>query len=309
MGSPPKIVYIGGHGRSGTTIVDRVLSEVTGAFSAGEVHRFWEYGLARDWTCSCGAPLRECPFWSDVLQRSFSAAGCTESEILEAWKTVARPKSVIPLHYPALRSTRFQRRLSSYRSFLSTFYEVVAQHSGKELIVDSSGSPLHGYVIRGISEVDVVMLHIVRDARAVAYSNRKDKPNPSKTDEEAKMKKKSAIRVSLTWLLYNKMLSNVGSSLKSYANRKYENIFEDPKKEFVKIVNKLGLECKVKNKIHEGNIIELKKGHNGQGNPVRYKQGKTKLYKDESWRKNMKNTRKCVVSLICKIGLRKYSYV
>lgn len=308
MGSLPKIVYIGGHGRSGTTIVDRVLSEVTGAFSAGEVHRFWEYGLARDWTCSCGAPLRKCPFWSDVLQRSFSAAGCSESEILEAWKTVARPKSLLPLLYPTLRSARFQRRLSVYRSFLRTFYKTVSQHSRKEVIVDSSGSPLHGYVISDVCEADVTMLHLIRDGRAVAYSNQKSKANPGAQGQSGKMCPKPALQTAITWPIYNQLLSDVSDRFEDSYIRRYENLFRSPKKEFYSLSEELELSQGMKDVFINEHVIQMDDCHSGQGNPSRFINGQVSLKVDKEWKQEISFFREMLVSTLDHKKLKKYGY-
>ena len=306
--STPKVIYIGGHGRSGTTIVDRVLAEVTGGFSAGEIHRFWAYGLARDWTCSCGVKLRNCDFWSDVLQQSFSECGCTEKEVLEAWRTVARPRSLLSLRYPRLRTSQFQSRLSRYRLFLSTLYRTVSQRSGKRVIVDSSGSPLHGYIISGLRDVEVVMIHLVRDARAVAFSNQTRKPNPSDPKTGATMKTRPVLRVSITWMLYNYLLEGLEAEVDEYHLAKYEEIFSKPKRGFETIASEIGVESEA-GRVLERDKIRLSSKHIGQGNPVRYNRGVEKLEPDTEWIDKMSQVRSKMVLFTCRKLLRKYSYL
>lgn len=306
--SRPKVIYIGGHGRSGTTIVERVLSEITGGLAAGEIHRFWAYGLGRDWRCSCGERLRDCEFWAPVLQQSFSESGCSEEDVLEAWKTVARPKSLISLWYPHLRSARFQRRLSSYTSFLSTLYRTAAVQSGKRIIVDSSGSPLHGYIVSGLKEVEVAMIHLVRDARAVAYSNRKSKPNPSTPNSDGVMKKKSTIRVSMTWLAYNKMFESLKCKFDYGKTVRYEHLFDRPKNRFEKLASDIAEDVLVDECFTSQYSIEVDRSHSGQGNPIRYEQGIIRLEKDNTWRNQLDSFRKMFVEYACHSALRKYGY-
>ena len=288
--------------------MDRVLAEVTGGFSAGEIHRFWAYGLARDWTCSCGVKLRNCDFWGDVLRQSFSECGCTEEEVLEAWRTVARPRSLLSLRYPRLRTSRFQSRLSRYRSCLSTLYRTVSQRSGKRVIVDSSGSPLHGYVISGLRDVEVAMIHLVRDARAVAFSNRKRKPNPSEPTPGARMGTKPVLRVSITWMLYNYLLEGLETEVDEYQLAKYEEIFSTPKREFETVASEMGVESEVGRAL-ERDKIRLSSKHIGQGNPVRYNRGVEKLEPDTEWIDKMSQVRSKIVFFICKKVLEKYSYL
>ena len=307
--STPKVIYIGEHGRSGTTIVDRILAEVTGGFSAGEIHRFWAYGLARDWTCSCGVKLRNCDFWGDVLQQSFSECGCTEKEVLEAWRTVARPRSLLSLRYPRLRTSRFQSRLSRYRSFLSTLYRTVSQRSGKRVIVDSSGSPLHGYIISGLRDVEVGMIHLVRDARAVAFSNQTRKPNPSDPKTGATMKTKPVLRVSITWMLYNYLLEGLKSQFGWYEIEKYEEVFDNPRRNIQKTIDKLKIGGK-KEKFFVGKkMINISIEHTGQGNPSCFNRGRIDLETECRWIKQMSTVSRFTATVLCCPFLSKYGYV
>lgn len=304
----PKVIYIGGHGRSGTTITDRVLAEVAGGFSAGEIHRFWAYGLAQDWKCSCGATLRACEFWGPVLRQSFSDAGVSEEEVLSAWKTVARPRSLLSLWYPRLRSARFRRRLARYRAFLEVLYRTVSQRSGTRVIVDSSGSPLHGYVLAGLEEIEVAMVHLVRDVRAVAFSNQKHKPNPSAPAPDATMRTKSAPRVAATWMLYNSLLEGLEAVMDTYALAKYEALFSRPKREFDRLAGDLGVESRAED-VFCGENIRLSSEHVGQGNPVRQKRGIEKLAPDTEWIGKLSRVKETFMAHVCKTRLEKYSYL
>ena len=304
----PKVIYIGGHGRSGTTNVDRVLSEVTGGFSAGEIHRFWAYGLAKNWKCSCREKLRECEFWGPVLRQSFKEVGSSEEEILEAWKAVVRPHSLLSLWYPSLRSARFQRQLMLYRSFLEVLYRTVAQRSGTRVIVDSSGSPLHGYVLAGLGEIDVAMVHLVRDVRAVAFSNQKQKPNPSAPAPDATMRTKPFPRVAATWMLYNYLLEGLEAEVDTYTLAKYEELFATPQTRFGGLANKMGIESMVED-VFRGDRVCLSSEHTGQGNPVRYKKGIEKLAPDTEWVEKMSRVKERFMAHVCKTRLEKYSYL
>jgi len=304
----PKVVYIGGHGRSGTTILDRVLAEVTGGFSAGEIHRFCAYGLARNWTCSCGEKLRECDFWGPVLQQSFSEAGSSEEEILDAWKTVARPRSLLSLWYPRLRSARFEKQLMRYQSFLEVLYRTVSQRSGKHIIVDSSGSPFHGYILSGLEGIELAMIHLVRDVRAVAFSNQRPKPNPSAPSPDATMRTKPFPRVAATWMLYNYLLEGLETEIDAYTLAKYEELFSHPRRELERLAAEIGVESKAE-EVFLGEKIRLSSEHVGQGNPVRQKRGIEKLEPDTEWAKEMSWIKEAFIAYVCRKRLKKYSYI
>jgi len=68
--TPPKppdaairVLYIGGWGRSGSTLLDLILGQAPGLFSAGEVREIWQSGLAENRLCGCERPFRDCSFW------------------------------------------------------------------------------------------------------------------------------------------------------------------------------------------------------------------------------------------------------
>src|SRR3954454_784259 len=67
----PTVVFIGGFGRSGSTLLEALLSRVDGALALGEVEHLWERGVRDDEICGCGTPFSECPFWTGVGRLAF----------------------------------------------------------------------------------------------------------------------------------------------------------------------------------------------------------------------------------------------
>lgn len=64
--SGPAILYIGGYGRSGSTILDMMLSAHPAIASGGEIFRLPELFACAEARCSCGRALRACPVWGRV---------------------------------------------------------------------------------------------------------------------------------------------------------------------------------------------------------------------------------------------------
>ena len=60
------VLFIAGFGRSGSTLLDRLLGSTPGVHSGGELAAIWTHGLVDDRLCSCGAPFSGCPFWRAV---------------------------------------------------------------------------------------------------------------------------------------------------------------------------------------------------------------------------------------------------
>ena len=67
----PRILFVGGEGRSGTTLLDQLLGQVPGVASTGELFAIWEHGVLDDDRCGCGAPFSACPVWSAVGELAF----------------------------------------------------------------------------------------------------------------------------------------------------------------------------------------------------------------------------------------------
>jgi hypothetical protein len=58
---PVRVLYIGGLGRSGSTLLDRMIGQLPGFFSAGEIREVWQQGLRENRPCGCGTPFRPWP--------------------------------------------------------------------------------------------------------------------------------------------------------------------------------------------------------------------------------------------------------
>ena len=91
-----EVLYIGGSGRSGSTILDSILGQFEGFMSVGEVRFIWKRGLIDDRLCSCGEAFSDCPFWTEVLDRAFGgASGIDPARILELMSRGTRARRMI----------------------------------------------------------------------------------------------------------------------------------------------------------------------------------------------------------------------
>ncbi len=160
--STPRVLYIAGFGRSGSTFLDIVLGSQPGVFSAGElVSLFAE--LVEDRPCSCGERLRVCPLWRDVLKGVRSKL---DPITYERARDVTRSMDhVLP---------RAPREPRTYGKLWSTVFHEIHRATGCDLIVDSSktmrGASLRPRALTTVVGLDVRVVHLVRDPRAVVFS-------------------------------------------------------------------------------------------------------------------------------------------
>jgi len=63
-----RLLYIGGWGRSGSSVLANVLGSHARIASLGEVRYVWDRGVLEDKRCGCGEPFSACAFWQRVLE-------------------------------------------------------------------------------------------------------------------------------------------------------------------------------------------------------------------------------------------------
>lgn len=156
-GARPKVLYVMGAGRSGSTILGVALGNCDGFFFAGELNKW----LARGGTPSLADPERE-RFWSEVLARMPDASDLFGGapSALERSSALFRP-----------RSWRTRRRLRArYRAVAQALYEAIAGSTGAEHVVDTSHYPLRARELQALAGIELYLLLLVRDPRAVVAS-------------------------------------------------------------------------------------------------------------------------------------------
>lgn len=169
--SNPKVVFILGSQRGGTTIFGRLLGEVDGFVFAGAVRRLWLTGTGQ--TCSCGVPDDRCPLWSEVMTAVLHD-GCDATQVGE-WQR--RYLSNRHSWLGALRLARNERLgrdrppgLAGYAEVSEQLYHQVAHLTGARVVVDTSKHPNDAVLLSRLKGLDTYVIQIVRDPRGSAYS-------------------------------------------------------------------------------------------------------------------------------------------
>jgi len=172
------VIYIAGAGRSGSTILDRILGTVPRVTSCNETVRVWRNGFLENLGCACGSRFRDCPFWSAVAEEAFPSGEPNPERTDGLQWEVSRSRYFPRLLADPSPQSSFGARLAEYRATLGPLYRAIAEVSGCDVLVDSSKLPGEALVLAGIPGIDVRVVHLVRDARAVAHSWRRDRRDP-----------------------------------------------------------------------------------------------------------------------------------
>ena len=99
------VLYIGGLGRSGSTLLDLMLGQVPGLCAVGELSYLW--ARSDDDLCGCGERFAACAFWKQVGQEAFGGwEQVDRSEIAKLRSIVDRNRRIsspLPARRPPVR--------------------------------------------------------------------------------------------------------------------------------------------------------------------------------------------------------------
>jgi hypothetical protein len=309
---PVRVLYVGGVGRSGSTLFDRMLGQLPGHTSLGEMaEHLWQRCLRDQWPCACGRPFPECPFWSEVGRKAFGGWDAVDlSETIGLQHQVDRTKYVPLLAAPRL-APAFHRRVQAYVELLSRVYAAVRDVSGAEVIVDSSKNPAPLYALRHAPGIDLRVVHLVRDPRGVAFSwsKRKERYAPGQVGDDRFMPTWSARTTARRWLTVNAMISGLARLGVPVLRVRYEDLIADPARELSRVCDLVGTPrgAGALDFLGDGEI-ELLPAHTAAGNPNRFRTGRTPLLADEAWRESMPEPNRRVVERITLPLRRFYGY-
>jgi hypothetical protein len=296
----PLVLYIGGTGRSGSTILERVLADRTGAFAGGELRYIWDRGYVEDQLCSCGSPFRSCAFWRDVTEAAWGDAGPPVDEALAVRADIDRVRHMAALRVPRLRRAAFAEGLAREAALLGPLYRAIALVSGTAVVIDSSKDSSYAYVLHATGQVRVALVHLVRDSRAVAYSWQRQRRRPEIHWEEAYMPLRPPVRVAAEWMMHNVALEVLAGSGVAAVRTRYEDFADRPDEEVDRIVQLLG---------DVDGTREPRPSHTVSGNPNRFERDRVRLVKDVAWAEAMRPIDRRLVTAITLPMLAAYGYL
>jgi hypothetical protein len=306
-----KVLYIVGWGRSGSTIIDNLLGETDGFFTAGELGHLWQRGLIEGRRCGCGDILTECEIWSRVLQTAF---GDGHQDALDAREVVVWRREAVRVRHSwkLLQHTPGtpvgNPALDSYISAVDRLYRSVAATTGARVIVDSTKRPSDAALLRLLPNVDAFYLHLVRDPRAVAYSWRRRKAQLDR-NRVADMEAHSPTSSTLSWLGWNlaaEALRRRHDARRSLLLR-YEDFVARPRPTVQRIVDLVG-ESPESLPFENDRTVRLGRNHTVSGNPDRFKTGSVKLREDAEWAAKQPRGDRLVTTMLALPLLHRYGY-
>lgn len=304
-GRQPTVVFIAGLGRSGSTLIDRALGSPPRCTSLGEFERLWERGLVENASCGCGESFDACPFWSDVGNEAFGGWDQIDGiEMLRLQRSVDRMR-YLPLLWLPMVAPRFRRRLDRYCRVVSRLYRAVAAVTGADVIIDSSKGVSTAWLMHRVPGIDLRVLHLTRDSRAIAYSWSKVVQKPG---GDAMMDRYAPSVVGVRYLLYNPLLHLMALGGITSRFLRYEDFVADPPGTTKAVLAFAGLPDPDLSFI-SGRDLDLGVHHSIGGNPMRVRRGPIEVRLDDAWRSSLASRDKRIVTMLTAPLLVAYRYL
>ena len=303
------VSYVAGSGRSGSTLLDRLLNETDGVVAIGELVYLWEPEQLDRHVCGCGKPVRDCEFWGAVADKAFGGwESPAYARITELRRSVLRHR-YLPLLAAPWMSPKFRRLVAELVDLLVPVYDAVAEVSGATVIVDSSKEVAYAYALRRALGDRLRIVHLLRNGYGVAYSWTKLVAKPEIGNPQAALDRYQPSRMAARWVGYNVALEGVRFLGVKPLIVHYEDVVDRPVEQLNRILTAAGLPARENYPfIHDGQV-ELRPSHSVAGNPMRFRQGLMPLRRDEAWRTKMRPRDRRVVGVIAGPLLFRFGYV
>jgi hypothetical protein len=296
------ILFIVGSSRSGSTLLERLLNELPGVVSVGELQRVWRRGFVQNQLCSCGQPFRDCAFWSAVSAR----LGDTDDADTPAIDALCRR-----INGKGLSRGRSQADWPRFLGYWQRLFAAIADVSGARWLVDSSKTPVHAAQLAKLPGFDTRYLHLVRDPRAVAFSKMRRRLRPEIHWMEAYMATRSAWGSAGSWNATQRLAERARRQMdRPWMRLRYEDLAAEPRPALGTLVDALGLPATDDEALAflSGTLARVQVGHSVSGNPMRFQHGDLRIAADDEWRRAMPARSRFEVGLRCWRGLRRYGY-
>jgi len=306
--TPTDVVYILGVGRSGSTLLEMILDQVDGFVSVGELRYIWRV-LRDNYLCGCGHQIRACPFWNQVIEAAFgSVQACDPAALLELRLSVDRLWRNPQLAFPALRSRRYRANLEAHGEVLDRLYAAIRTVSGARYVVDASKQPSHGYILAARPALNLHLVHLVRDSRAVGYSWQRRKLRPEIHWRAEYMPVFGTAYMLLTWYIETVFGYDLLRTEDDPLIVRYEDFARWPRRTVERVLGHIGADAP-STPFLAPDRVTIGQSHSVSGNPIRFRKGPVQIRPDVEWRERMRPVPRAVVTTMTWPFLVRHGYL
>jgi hypothetical protein len=292
-----KVVFIVGFTRSGSTLLEHLLSIAPGTVAVGEMAYLWDPEVRNTSYCGCGMKLDCCSFWRKIL-----AAQHFEED--------RSPET--PQFWRFFEDLIYKKRKADdpqYRRFLNQIestYAAISNQTQGSVIIDSSKRPIFALAAARLPDVRLTTIHLVRDSRGCVFSwiNRKAR---TELGEKAFMPRLPARRAAKRWIGSNLQANILRMRRGQHIFLRYEDLVAQPAVEVNKILRQIG---RSQISPDQDGIFHAPLSHGIWGNPDRWSSDMhaIKVTKDQRWLTELSRVDFIATTLISAPLLKWYGY-
>jgi len=308
----PKVLFIAGTSRSGSTVLDQVLGEIDDFCAIGELGSLWSAGLIDGEPCGCGVPVPQCRFWNDAL-----------AELRAEYPTLHPPAvaRLIDAHirlrpralWTMTRASHHRSPESAARAFarmVDRIYAGIARTSGARVIIDSTKAPAHAYALSLFSETSFYVLHLLRDPRATAYSWLRNPDAGARATTGVPFKPPGVAATAEQW---NSRSLAIETLLRPrlgqrFMQLRYEDFASAPALALERVLAFLEEDKPFAPVLVEKNVVSLGPNHILASNHAKHRRGRVPIALDAEWQRHMPKCERRIVTLLTLPLLARYGY-
>jgi hypothetical protein len=273
-----KVIYVIGASYSGSTVMGAILGSHPNIVDAGEM--FTHGGRPIDDSkakCSCGETLDSCPFWTQVWREwCLRLPGVDRQTYQRRMSRYQRfrslPRLWLKQAFPSDDYRRFQREALE-------ILECVTLKAERAVVVDVSKSPPRALALAAVPDIDLRLIHLIRNGLANIPSTIKHKG--SRWARQGRTEQQLMAASSNSWLV-----ANLGAEFVIRATRRpsarirYEDLITSPREAISSLSRTVGEDLSdVAERVASGQPIDF--GHAG-GN-IAGRQGPRPLWRNDKW--------------------------
>jgi hypothetical protein len=174
------------------------------------------------------------------------------------------------------------------------------------VIIDSSKHASYALMLARVPAIDLRVLHVVRDSRAVAHAWTKKIARPEAGGTP--MPVYGPAKAAMLWDVQNTVIEQMRRQ-HPYLRVRYEDFVEAPKDALLAAARFAGIDdgASILDFL-DGDVLQVNPSHTVAGNPMRFASGQIAIKSDQSWRGEMPNNRQRFVSALTLPLQRHYGY-
>ena len=266
-----KLVFIGGSGRNGSTLLGRILGCLPGTVCIGEAPAFLldPRRPRSKHPCSCGRMVNHCSFWSGLASTVTDADRHRVGRYLRFRYILHWLRRDTSAAFQRCRSAlehiyRYTLTTAKARSSIDPKRDAIP---AEPVIIDTTKHPAYAAAASSLASVDFRFIHLIRDPRGVVESWARPK---------AYISAFSRHRTTLWWIAFHWGAERLARRVPTLTVR-YEDFVKTPRATICSILNFIDEPSDGVATLFQGDRIMLGRDHLLGGNPDKFTAGAIRI--------------------------------